>query len=523
MRLRRTVVLAVALAMAGSLASPAAAADRRVEAAAKEALKKAADDYLGTDYPAGAARLQRALRTCGTSKCTPSTRALLLRDLGTMQFRAGDVGAAKRSWAEALKLQPDLVLNPDYETPDLRAAWDEVKGAGESEAGPQPTGDFTHAAPAEQKVNTPLPVYVEYPGNSTVARVIVKYKGPRATDWQRANLARMGSGWGGVIPCGDLSRGTLRYWIQGFDEGGDPIASSGDPKHPYTVPIRDDIAGEAPHLPGKSPPKTCGEETECPPGLPGCGEEKPATGNEEEPKAKPTQEGQRYARFWVGVSAELPEFMQMPAGDDLCKLTSGALPANSAGAYCTNPDGSDFPSRASSTQNGHLSIQGQAGHSDGGVTPGDIRVMATFDYALSASFLVGARLGYVFNAYTGQAAVQSGHALGTKIHAEARATYLFGQAPLAHTGFAPMVFAGTGLSEFDGHVTSVVSLDNVAGQQPVNIWLTDAPFFVALGGGVRYQFSLRAAFTAAVRVNAVIGGNGVMVTYGPEVGVLYGF
>ena len=200
MRFWRTVVLAVTLATAGSLASPALAADRRVEAAAKEALKKAADDYLGTDYAAGAARLQRALRTCGTIKCTPGTRALLLRDLGTMQFRAGDVGAAKRSWEEGLKLQSDLALNPDYETPDLRAAWDETKGAGESVASPggQPTGDFTHTPVPEQKVSTPLPVYVEYPGTLTIARVIAKYKTPKATDWQRVDLKRMGGGWGGT-------------------------------------------------------------------------------------------------------------------------------------------------------------------------------------------------------------------------------------------------------------------------------------------------------------------------------------
>jgi putative hemolysin len=516
MRLRWTVVLAATLATAGSLASPALAADRRVEAAAKEALKKAADDYLGTDYAAGAARLQRALRVCGASKCTVATRALLLRDLGTMQFRSGDLGASKRSWAEARKLQSDLPLNADYETPDLRAAWDEGNGAApaSSAGAEQPSGDFTHTPPVEQKVNTPLPVYVEYPGNSTVARVIVKYRGPKASDWQRADLKRMGSGWGGVIPCGDVSRGAMRYWIQGFDDGGDPIASSGDPKHPYTVPIKDDIAGDAPHLPGKAPPKTCGESSP---------EETPAESETEAPKRKGTPEGHTYARVWIGVSAELPEFVQMPSGDDLCKLNASAGVANSAGAYCTTPGGSDFPSRATPAQNNNLTIQGQAGHSDGGLQPGDIRVMAAFDYALSASFLVGARLGYVFNAYPGQAAVSAGHALGPKIHAEARATYLFGDEPLAHTGFAPMVFAGTGISEFDAHVSSAVSLDNVAGQQPVNIWVTDAPFFIALGGGVRYQFSLRAAFTAAVRLNAVIGGNGFMMTYGPELGVVYGF
>src|SRR6202030_3601877 len=127
-------------------------------------------------------------------------------------------------------------------------------------------------------------------------------------------------------------------------------------------------------------------------------------------------EGQSFARVWVGVSAELPELLQMPAGQDLCKLTSNALPANSASAYCTNPDGTDFPSRQTPDQNNHLSIQGQAGHTDGAIQPGNVRVMAAFDYALSASFLLGARLGYVFNAYTGDAAVKNGKAFGPKIH-----------------------------------------------------------------------------------------------------------
>jgi hypothetical protein len=520
-RRRPTMVLVATLALAGSVTTPAFAVDKRVETAATQALKKAADDYLGTDYATGAARLQRALRACGPTKCTPATRAMLLRDIGTMQFRAGDVGAARKSWAQAIKVDPSLALNPDYDAPDLHAAWDEAKGGGGEGGGEQPTGDFAHTPAAEQKINTPLPVYVEYQGTSTVARAIVKYKGASATDWARVDLKRMGSGWGGVIPCGSLTRGTMRYWIQGFDDGGDPIASSGDPKHPYTVPIRDELSGEPPHLPGKPPPRACGEDTECPPGLPGCAEEK---GTEREPGAeKPAPPPGTFVRFWFGIAGELPEFVNMPSGDALCKLTSAAVPANSAGIFCTNPDGSDFPSRQSSAQNSALTDPTAAGHSDGGVKVGDVRVMAAFDYALSANFLVGARVGTLLNSYTGQAAVTDGKAFGPKIHLEARATYLFGDAPLAHTGFAPMVFVGTGVSEFDGHSTSVVTLNNVAGQQPVNLWVTDGPFFLAVGGGVRYQFSLRAAFTAAARVNTVIGGNGVMLTYGPEVGVLYGF
>ena len=530
---RPTQALALAALAATCLLSPSAfAADRRVEAAAKSALKRAADDYLATDFAAGAARLQRAIRACGTNKCTAATRSLLLCDLGTMQFRAGNVGAARKTWADALKLDANLVLNPDYETPDLRSAWDETKagagGAGEGGGDvTQPKGDFEHTPAAEQKVNTPLPVYVEYPGTSAVVRVLVKYQGVASGDWSRVNLKRVGSGWGGVIPCGDVKLGTMRYWIQGFDDGGDPIASSGDPKHPYTVPIRKELTGAAPHLPGTSAPKECrGDTSDCPPGLPGCGVENPppgGEGEEETPHEKPSRGPGSFARFWFGVEAELPEFTQMPGGDDLCKLDSSGLPLNTVGVYCTNPDGTDFPLRSSSDQNSHLSQTGQAGHSDGGIKVGDVRVMGAFDFALSASLLVGARFGAVLNGYTGQAAVSSGHAFQPKIHAEARATYLFGDAPLAHVGWAPMGFVGTGISEFDTHVTSVVKLDNVAGQQPVNIWVTDAPFFIALGVGVRYQFSSRAAFTAAARLNTVIGGNGLMLTYGPEVGVLYGF
>jgi hypothetical protein len=529
-RPHRALVLVATLAAASLLSTSVLAVDRRVEAAAKTALKRAADDYLGTDFAAGAARLQRAIRACGTKKCSTETRTLLLRDLGTMQFRAGDMGAAKRAWAEALKADPSLALNPDYETPDLRTAWDDLKGthsgtgSGGGGAAEQPTGDFAHTPATEQKVNTPLPVYVEYAGTSPVARVIVKYQGAGASGWSRVDLKRLGGGWGAVIPCGDVRLGTMRYWIQGFDDAGDPIASSGDPKHPYTVPIQKDISVEAPHLPGKSAPRACGADNDCPPGMPGCPTESPPGESEEEtPHEKPSVTGKGFARLWVGVSAELPELSVMPTGNDLCKLSSTGLITNSIGAFCTNPDGTDFPSRASPVENGHLSQVGQAGHSSGGLQVGDVRVMGAFDYALSPSFLLGARFGYVANAYPGQAAVSAGHAFAPHVDLEARATYLFGDEPLTHVGFAPMAFAGVGISEFDTRVTSVVTLDNVAGQQPVNIWVTDAPFFIALGMGVRYQFSLRAAFTAAARANVVIGGNGLMLTYGPEVGVLYGF
>jgi len=92
-----TRALAGAAALVALLStSQALALDKRAEAAAKAAIKKASSDYLATNYDAAATRLKKAVRVCGVKKCTPGTTAALLRDLGTMQFRSGDVGAATR-------------------------------------------------------------------------------------------------------------------------------------------------------------------------------------------------------------------------------------------------------------------------------------------------------------------------------------------------------------------------------------------------------------------------------------------
>jgi hypothetical protein len=520
-------------------ASPAAAADRRVEAAAKEALRKAANDFLATDYDAAATRLHRALQTCGTTKCTAATRAALNRDLGTMQFHNGDFGAARKSFAEALRLKPDIKLNPDYDSPDLQTAWREATAAagggpsGGAEAGggagPQPTGDFTHTPAPAQKSNTPLPIYVEAASpDADIERVTVKYRSGSMSDWTRLDLKKMGDGWGGQIPCTDVTVGTMRYWIQGFGADGDPVANSGDPKHPFAVPIKNQISGEAPHLPGKPAPKSCDESSDCPPGLPGCGtkeEEGGAAETESETEtAKPAADGDGpYARFWVGFSLAF-DLITVPHGDNVCILTEpGAKPANTANFYCTLPSGGDFPARsmAGLNDNNNLIKGMQAGHVDGGVGFGDVRIMLSADYAITQNLLAGVRIGYVLNAYNGSAAVQDGRAFGPNLHLEARATYLLGRRPLRNIGFVPMGMAGLGISEFDWHTTAVVIDGNQ--QMPVNVWYTDAPFFLFVGGGVRYNFSMRTAFTAALRLDLTMGGNGVLPTVAPEFGVTYGF
>jgi len=220
------------------------------------------------------------------------------------------------------------------------------------------------------------------------------------------------------------------------------------------------------------------------------------------------------------------DFLSLPAAADACALnTQTAAPVNSAGYHCTNPDGSDFPSRVSGAQNASL-IPNQAGNVAGGLHPGDLRALLAVDYALSPAILLGARLGYVINTYpTGDAAVHEHHAFGSRVHFEARGTYVFGDAPLTHEGFAPTVFVAAGMAEFDGHVATIASMNQkgstVPYSQPVNAWLTNGPWFLALGGGARYQLSPRAAFNALIRANAAFGG-GALLTFGPEIAFQYG-
>src|SRR3954447_25181836 len=71
-----------------------ARADRRSEAAAKDAIARADDDYLQSNFDKALKRLQAAERVCGEASCTAPTHAALLRDIGTMELRLGTPDAA---------------------------------------------------------------------------------------------------------------------------------------------------------------------------------------------------------------------------------------------------------------------------------------------------------------------------------------------------------------------------------------------------------------------------------------------
>jgi hypothetical protein len=264
----------------------AAAADPKVEKEAQALQKKAIEeDNLNVNYSGAVKKLQSAIAKCDGDKCSSAIKASLLRDLGAMQILNGGVDDGKASFGQAIGMEASIELDPAYKNPQLEGIWAEVKkkGGGPAapvKAGPEPTGDFTHTPPTEALVRTPLPVYVEYAGSEELTRVTVKYKGFGQPDWKTIELKKTDSGFGALIPCKDATQGLMQYYVQGFNGQNDPVATSGTRSKPFTVPVNQQITGPNPSLPGEEPPAQCADTGECPPGFPGCGGKKKASGED---------------------------------------------------------------------------------------------------------------------------------------------------------------------------------------------------------------------------------------------------
>ncbi|GAC1558976.1 MAG: hypothetical protein NVS3B10_17950 [Polyangiales bacterium] len=525
-RFVRLVSLALVLVLLSTVAIEGVAlADRRSETAAKDALKRADDDYLQTDFAKGLRRLQTAERLCGEASCTAATHAALLRDIGTMQFRLGQLDAATSSFRRAKKLDPAIALNPDYDAKDLREAFEAATAAAPP---PVPGGDFTHRPAAAEAAETPLPVYVEIEASDALASVVVKYRNDSMRSFRRAVLKRVGKGWGGYVPCADVVPGNVRYYIQGFDKDGELVASSGDPNHTIVVPIKQSVS-ELPSLPGVAPLAKCGEQDvqelnldegercqedrQCKSGACSSGRCKAVQPFEQEESAGGER---RLARFWIGVAGSLD--LGFPsAKSDVCAQSGGI---STSGFWCTTPEGADFPAQG---QNANALVPGHAGTPSSELTPGGVHITVTIDYAASANLMLGVRFGYVANAYPGSAASAAGKTLSTALHAEARGTYVFGDDPLARSGLAPYAFVAAGVARFDMPTTVMVEQQGIAGERAVRAWHVAGPAFGALGGGARYAFSPRVAFATGLGIDVALGPSASGVTVAPEMNLQYGF
>jgi hypothetical protein len=573
-----TRVAAFALVLAVFLfAAPALAQNKAVETQARALQKKAMEeDYLNVDLDKAADKLNQAITKCGADKCSANLRALLRRDLSTVYSAANKKDEAMATMVEALKIDGAIQLDANYKTKEIEAIFAAAKtrggggGGAPSGGGGTPSGDFTHSPAAEQAVRTPLPVYVEYGGSEAVTKVVVKYKAFGMTEFKSLELKKMGTGWGANIPCADIQQGDVQYYIQGFNANNDPVATGGDRNNPYKVTISKTISGDAPHLPGQQPAAQCADTGDCPPDFPGCkktgvvdenlkgeGEEceedaqcKSNQCKSEKCTAPPETEGEngepKLRHFWIGVAFSL-DLQVLSGANNVCALNPmTASPI--ASSYACLFNGNNYPANSGSPAQNNALILDSTGRSDsvkGGIAPGNLRFLASFDYAINYNFLVGARVGFVALTYTGSAV-----SAFPPIHAEARATYVFGHHALVQKGIRPVLLFAAGAAPFSAHVgVTALECDNAAGQpigngskgacaayslngapimgpgtatiKDVDAWRVAGPVFVAPGAGIRWAFSARAAL--ALNVKLAFALPSFMFDPTPELFMQFGF
>jgi hypothetical protein len=332
------------------VAIPALGADTNIEKQVQVLQKKAIEeDSLNVNYPEAVKKLAAAIGKCDGDKCGVTLKGTLYRDLGAMLVLNGSVDDGRAAFAKALSLDPSLELDPAYKNPMLEGLWADAQkktggGGGAATAAPTetggatesatttaapPTGDFAHVAPASQLVRTPIPIYAEYVGTEKLLRVVVKYRGPSMTDWRPLELRKMDTGYGGLIPCKDVTDGVVKYYIQGYGTSDDPIASSGTRTKPYSVPIKAELTGPAPSLPGQEPPRQCAQSvggTDCPPDFPGCHVAKKEGG----------EECRRNGECESGQCADGKCVEKKSEGDD-CEKDSECASGSCSDSKCTAP------------------------------------------------------------------------------------------------------------------------------------------------------------------------------------------
>ncbi len=582
---RRSSWLPIVLTCVGLFLLPRAAFSAPKDAAAT----KIADDAINNDYLAlhfneAAKKLKSAVAMCATA-CSPQVKARVNRDLGVVLIAGlNKVAEGKKAFVEAVRADPSITLDKDLTTPAIEQAFKAARGAGGAQAapaapsGPPPGiaaaaggGDIVHTPAGEQAILTPLPIYAELPSGVSANKVLVMYKPFGATEWQKLELKKLGSGYGGEIPCQAVgsTTGDLAYYIQAVDAEGDVVASSGTRKAPNRVPIQNEIAGEAPHLPGRPAPTKCKDKADCPPGFPGCGakkggkawgascekdrecgdglacksgtcetgEKSDSGGDTSSGKSCETssdcEQGEKCnadkvceaaggakKKTWIGLHIQ-QDFSLVPAQQDVCGTPDNNPPNNIS---CYDEDGFIYGGIPEASD----PDAGTGNDIKGGIRRSNLRVMIEIMQLVSNNFSVGARVGYVFGIGPDRPSL-------AKFHLEARVAYWIGSDPFAKKSIRPFIALLGGAAEVNDKFTSQVYETlcpgltdeqcigkGYAGLNPtLTVWRRGAKTFAGGAIGAMLPVSGNMGLMAEVKVQTFFPSSALTIS--PTIGYAVGF
>jgi hypothetical protein len=471
------VIAALLLRVAAAAAAPK---DTEAEELAKKAIYT---DYLGTKFPEAEKKLNKAIALCKpAAACSAKVRARIFCDLGIVYIGGMNrVDDGKAQFVEALKQDPAVAPDADLVSPEIEAAFAEVKKTptGDAPADTKPqapppppssgSGDLNHTPPTEQATLTPLPLYAEMPPAQNAARVQLSYKPFGATEWKALEMKPTGKGFGVEIPCVEIgsAQGDLSYYIQAFDAAQNLVSWSGTRAAANKVAIRVSLQGEPPHLPGQPPPARCPDTGDCPPEFPGChgAKEPPPSCDPASPDCVPEKPPAR--KNWISLAIQ-QDFLFLSGSPTTCAGGSGSA-------------WSGYDCFTGSTYYGDTPYPQSGDQVRGGPNVATTRLLAGYDRALG-SFTIGVRLGYAFRG----GPTTPGLSAFLPFHGELRAAYWFGADPFARTGPRPYLVVGGGVAQVDSSVSVIIyknATDYAANTQTkLDAWRKSGTGFV--GGGV---------------------------------------
>ena len=453
----------------------AAPKDGQAESAYKKAME---EDYLDTKFDDAQKKLEKAIDTCGEKACSPKVKAKLYLGLGIILAGGKNkLDEAKEAFGEALKLDPNAQPDADYVKSEIKFAFEEAKGGGGKKpknnggsGGSEPveSGPMSHTPPAEQKVNSPIPIYVTFDDETLqkVASVTAMYVGVKGGEAKPTKLNKSNKLYRGTIPCSATTEtGTVKYWIVAKDANDKQVGNIGSENQPNKTEIKSILDGKPPSWPGFGPPDSCGESDEdlrakssqrqcvdngdCPvnekctenicllkPGEHADDADSGSTGDDK---------GAKKRRHWITLSFQ-PDF-PVVSGDNVCSKAG----QNEQHYVCIRENGTRYTGTPT---------EGQGNNVNGGLGLGTMRLMLGYDGVIVDNFSLGARVGYAFNG------TSDGGAKFLPVHLEGRAKYAFGSKAYTGAIVRPWIFLNGGLAQVDSKVdVQVVEDGEVCGAE----------------------------------------------------------
>lgn len=547
----RTFTRLMAVLLVGLFSLPAIAQYTKDKAARQKIDEAINQQYLMMELDKAEATLKGTIAACG-DKCSPQTLAEAWMYVGIVRGSGrNDQAGAAEAFAQARSIDPRVKLDTALATPETQETFAAAGGSVESSAPVSSGGgDDDDAIPGDmlctpevRQVETRRPIPISCETEEKGKKAELKFKVPGG-DWQKIQMKQVGGAWQAEIPCDQTNNpGALLWYVQVTDSIDEVVDSLGSRKQPIEMRLMESTGEPPPAFPGKSPPPRCTAASDCPPGFPGCDDNKcgekdwgascnnsseckcgllcvdgacetaPSCETDDECETGRCTDGYCAAgadessskgprKHWFGVHGAF-DLMAMGSFKDAC--ARDVQDRNNLACYALGVPYPAFEGEHPEVPPG----------TDAGFAPAQIRALLGYELMLGDKLSFGVRAGWSFNGPPKDF---------LPVYAEGRLSYYF----LGNTQprFRPYAHVGGGLADLQGLVTqpNVVNCQSpgVCDEEfNIKIYQKSGPVFVTVGGGG--VIGLTDALGLQLNVNAMIMLPTSAFALQPSLGFVYGF